>query len=91
MAEHRTFWKPPKRPKNKVSQLRQKVRKAWIAANPPNHQGYYTCGICRRQVHISEMELDHIIPSSARPDLIAEFSNLQPTHHQCNFEKGSKH
>ncbi|TAL08204.1 MAG: hypothetical protein EPO02_13535 [Nitrospirae bacterium] len=88
---HRTFWKQRKLEKRKIRKLRFKVRRAWIKANPPNHQGYYTCGICRRQVHESEMELDHILPSSSRPELIDDPNNLQPTHSICNRLKGSKH
>lgn len=74
----------------KIGKLRVKVRRDWIKANPPNHQGYYQCGICKRWVHESEMELDHILPSGKFPHLIAEFSNLQPTHHFCNQKKGSR-
>lgn len=74
----------------KIQLLRARTRRAWIKANPPNHQGYWVCGICKRWVHESEMELDHILPSGKYPHLIAEFSNLQPTHHKYNSEKGSK-
>mgnify|MGYP002345622309 CR=1 FL=1 len=71
--------------------LRQKTRRDWIKNNPPNHQGYWTCGICGRWVHESAMELDHIIPSSHAPQLIDDHSNLRPTHSKCNRIKGSKH
>lgn len=74
----------------KIGKLRVKVRREWIRENPPNHQGYYICGICRRWVHESEMELDHILPSGKFPELIAGHNNLQPTHHQCNSDKGSR-
>lgn len=75
----------------KKAKLRQKTRKAWIKANPTNHQGYWTCGICGRWVHESGMELDHILPSSGSPELLTDFNNLQPTHSICNRKKGSKH
>ncbi len=68
-----------------------KIKKKWKKLNPPNHEGYYTCGICKRAVHYTEVEIDHILPRSARPDLRFTMSNLQPAHHLCNFKKGSKH
>src|SRR5213596_3788639 len=68
-----------------------KIRKAWIKANPPNHEGYYVCGICGMAVHSSDMELDHIDSRSRSPASFADFSNLQPTHKNCNQEKGSKY
>lgn len=68
-----------------------KARKEWLKTNPPNFQGYYICGICGRWVHESEVELDHIQPRSARPDLRLDFNNLQPAHHMCNNNKSSKH
>lgn len=69
----------------------EKIRKAWIKANPPDHQGYYVCGICGTPVHIDDMELDHIIPRSGSPESFADFSNLQPAHgFPCNQQKASK-
>lgn len=67
-----------------------RIRKRWRKLNPPNHQGYYTCALCFRWVHESEMSLDHILPRSRRPDLVLEITNLQPTHYLCNSKKGSR-
>lgn len=66
-----------------------KIRKAWLKAHPPNHEGYYICAICGKW--ITTVEVDHIRPRSNRPDLRFEFDNLQPLCHRCNTEKGSKH
>lgn len=63
----------------------------WKKEHPPNHEGYYICGICGKWVDATEVSLDHIIPRSARPDLIFVDSNIQPTHYICNTKKGSKH
>lgn len=41
-----------------------RVRRLWIADNPPNHAGYYYCHIGGEWVHIDAAELDHIVPSS---------------------------
>lgn len=68
----------------------RKVRSAWVLKNPPNHEGYYLCGICGQSVHIDDMELDHINPRSGQPESIAEAVNLQPTHSRCNWSKGSR-
>lgn len=59
--------------------------------NPPNHQGQYLCGICAKTVHVSDFELDHILPRSSHPELKSVFDNLQPTHASCNRRKGSQH
>lgn len=67
-----------------------KFRKKWIENNPPNHEGQYLCGICGKPVSSSSFELDHVIPRSNRPDLIYEYSNLQPSHSECNYKKGSR-
>lgn len=74
----------------KKSALWRKVRATWVANNPPNHEGYYVCGICGRPVHIDEMELDHINPRSGAPESFSDFTNLQPAHGFCNGLKGSR-
>ena len=66
------------------------VRADWVRVNPPNHEGYYVCGICAKSVHVDDMELDHINPRSGNPESFADFLNLQPTHRWCNQQKGSK-
>jgi 5-methylcytosine-specific restriction endonuclease McrA len=65
-------------------------RKAWLAANPPDWKGEYTCGICGRPVHISEVTLDHIIPRSRDPRRCFDPENIQPSHGECNLIKGSR-
>jgi 5-methylcytosine-specific restriction endonuclease McrA len=75
----------------KVGKEWLKVRAVWLQLNRPNHQGYYTCAIGGEWVRAEEMELDHILPRSARPDLRFVLDNLQPTCHRHNTQKGSKH
>lgn len=67
-----------------------KVRKAWLSANPPTHEGQYVCGICAKSVNIYDMELDHVNPRSGNPESLSDFSNLQPSHSYCNQMKGSR-
>jgi 5-methylcytosine-specific restriction endonuclease McrA len=74
----------------KKSKLWAKVRREWVALNPPDHQGGYLCGICAKWVHKSEMELDHIISRAKAPQSFADLSNLQPTHSYCNQLKGGR-
>jgi 5-methylcytosine-specific restriction endonuclease McrA len=64
------------------------IRGQWVLANPPNHEGYYLCGICRRPVYYLEMQLDHI--DGREGTNLSNWDNLQPTHGLCNFDKGSK-
>jgi 5-methylcytosine-specific restriction endonuclease McrA len=79
----------PLNPNGKVGKEWLKVRRAWLKANPPNHQGYYVCAICGRWVHESEVEVDHILARTRRPDLRFDHTNLQPAHSRCNTKKGS--
>lgn len=48
----------------KAQAEKARVRRLWIADNPPNHAGYYYCHIGGEWVHIDAAELDHIVPSS---------------------------
>lgn len=64
-----------------------RLRKAWIKANPPNHEGTYLCGVCAKPVHISQFELDHI--KGREGALFSDLDNYQPTHSFCNQLKGS--
>ena len=34
-----------------------KARRVWVKNNPPDHTGYYVCGICGLPVHFSDMEV----------------------------------
>jgi 5-methylcytosine-specific restriction endonuclease McrA len=74
----------------KVTKEWLKVRREWIKLHPPNHQGYYVC-FKGDWVRAEDMELDHIIPRSHRPDLRFVLSNLQPSCSRHNTQKGSKH
>lgn len=70
----------------------KRIRKAWVAAHPPNHQGYWRCYLCGGWVHTSEMELDHVEPRGSSSRAVHNSDkNLYPTHYLCNREKGSKH
>lgn len=81
----------PLNPRGKKARLWVQIRRAWIKANPPDHHGGYLCGICAKWVHKDEMDLDHILSRSSRPDLFDNMDNLQPTHSWCNQLKGSVH
>ena len=65
-----------------------RVRKEWVKENPPDHAGYYVCGICGKPVHFSEMEVDHIDGRLGRN--LVDKENLQPSHVLCNRLKGSR-
>lgn len=75
----------------KVAKKWAEYRQQWFEENPPDVGGYYLCGICGIPLHIDDAVLDHIIPRSNRPDLRFKPSNIQPTHWECNSQKGSKH
>lgn len=77
------------RRKGKYGKLWDKARAAWIKANPPNHEGYYTCWICGHWVKAEEMVLDHIRSRVRAPSLRFVPTNFAPAHSQCNEEKGS--
>ena len=64
-----------------------KVRKEWVRLNPPDHEGYYLCGICGLPVHYSDMEVDHI--EGRDGGNLVDKENLQPSHSVCNRLKGS--
>ena len=72
----------------KVTKAWLKTRANWVKNNPPNHQGYYLCGLCGKPVHYTEFELDHI--EGRRGKLLSNEENLQPTHSWCNRMKGSR-
>jgi 5-methylcytosine-specific restriction endonuclease McrA len=65
-----------------------RVRKEWVKENPPDHEGYYVCGLCGLPVHYLEMEVDHVM--GRRGALLVDKAHLQPTHGTCNHEKGSR-
>ena len=65
-----------------------KVRREWIRDNPPNHEGFYICGICARPVHCESFELDHVVGRDGGN--LVDKENLQPSHMLCNRLKGSR-
>jgi len=65
-------------------------RYQWLKDNPPDHDGYYICGICGKPVWVGDVTLDHILPRSSHPELILDVSNIQPAHGKCNSDKGSR-
>ena len=65
-----------------------RVRKEWVKENPPDHTGYYVCGICSLPVHFSEMEVDHVVGRVGGN--LVDKENLQPSHTVCNRLKGSR-
>lgn len=70
-----------------------RIRRLWIADNPPNHAGYYYCHIKGEWVHIDVMELDHIVPSSVErinTDEPGWQDKLRPACIPHNRWKGSK-
>jgi 5-methylcytosine-specific restriction endonuclease McrA len=67
-----------------------KRRREWIKANPPNHQGYWVCYLCRQWVHETGMELDHVEPRGLGGVKSKRMGELRPTHGPCNRDKGSK-
>lgn len=90
-------FKPPKEPKplkakpgykmkqvGKYGKKSLATRKEWIKRFPPDHAGYYVCGICGGPVAAKGMELDHIKQRSTNPELRFELDNLRPTHAACN-------
>lgn len=79
--------KPKKRARNRGRSEWLKARRQWVKSNPPNHQGYWECGICGRWVHEDEMELDHIEKRGSHPEKVFEQENLRPTHPLCNQER----
>lgn len=88
--------KPTKKPKaapkpirksGKVAQAWAAKKKQWFKDNPPNHQGFYTCGICLLHVHKDSVDLDHIVNRSVAPGRRYDDDNLQPVHPSCNENK----
>jgi 5-methylcytosine-specific restriction endonuclease McrA len=76
----------------------QTIRRKWFKQNPSN-QGYYYCIYCGKAVTrdpdllamgVERVELDHIHSRSRYPELRFELTNLAPSCHNCNTEKGSK-
>lgn len=65
-------------------------RKKWLFNHPPNHEGFYTCYICKRWIKANEVTLDHIKSRSRHPELVFDEDNMRPCCYDCNFKKGSR-
>jgi 5-methylcytosine-specific restriction endonuclease McrA len=74
----------------KIDEQWVEARALWFQLNEPSHEGYYTCALCGRVVHIDEVTLDHVIPRSRDVTLKYDQANLAPMHFACNNEKGSR-
>lgn len=75
----------------RVGRYRMKRKEQWVHDHPPDENGYYTCHLCKKPVHVSVMKLDHVLPKGSTPKVIAEADdNLKPSHTICNNEKGSQ-
>ena len=87
----------PKKPMKRLGKVGQRwleTRRQWIADNPPAHNGTWPCALnlsplCLRFVDIDQLQLDHAISRSKRPDLRYVMSNLQPSCAPCNTQKSS--
>lgn len=75
----------PIRQVGKVTKQWLKTRQQWIALNPPDWLGNYTCGICGGIVAKEVMQLDHIEKRSTHPEKRFDLTNLRPTHEKCNY------
>ena len=65
-----------------------RVRKEFVQENPPDHAGFYLCGICSLPVHFLDMEVDHVVGRVGGN--LVDKENLQPSHTVCNRLKGSR-
>ena|SRR3990167_3022879 len=99
-VDHLSMW-CFKKPKTKIKRTPLKktgkkwnkwtaFRKKYLKNHPPNHEGYYQCYLCFRWIESKDITLDHVIPRSARPDLVFDENNIRLCCGQCNSEKGSK-
>lgn len=60
----------------------------WKKTQKPNHQGYYTCYLCGRQV--AYLMAEHTKSKVRHPNLRTDPNNLKPVCADCNERKGSK-
>jgi 5-methylcytosine-specific restriction endonuclease McrA len=93
--DHTVFYCPAKpkkaiNPRGKYAQRMEFVRAEWYRTHPPDHQGYYYCYLCGKAITKAQTELDHVLSRSRHPELRFELSNLRPSCHECNSEKGSR-
>jgi 5-methylcytosine-specific restriction endonuclease McrA len=76
--------------KGKYGRLWEHTRASFLAANPPNHQGYYVCYLCSKWIPANEITVDHVVARSREPGLRFVFSNLAFACSSCNEAKGSR-
>lgn len=61
----------------------QHAAPCWLCGQPIDYQA-------DRRRHPNALNVDHVIPRSARPDLAFARSNLRPAHRHCNLSRGNK-
>lgn len=66
-----------------------KFRRRYLDNHPPNHEGYYTCYLCKKWVKPDEVTLDHVKSRSRHPELVYDEANIRFACYGCNNEKGS--
>ena len=69
----------------KVSKARQADRRAKLKAEPADYRGMRQCYLC--QQWFVNVDLEHVIDASVRPDLRHEPSNHKWACNPCNLEK----
>lgn len=78
----------------KTKSRRMKTRYEWLAANPPDEDGYWYCYIskhplCPRKLTIESLNLEHNLSKTRRPDLRDDITNIFPACRWDNQAKGS--
>lgn len=76
--------------RGKVTNEWLRVRKEYLKANPPNHQGYYICANCGKWIPESYVEVDHIKKRGSHPELRYEHTNLQILCRRCHDRKDNQ-
>lgn len=71
----------------------KRCRKAFLRTQL-NNEGFYVCSQlnghgCGRWLQAGEVEVDHLIKRSVRPDLKYDHKNLQCLCHACHLRKDS--
>lgn len=63
------------------------IKTKWREKNPPNKDGYYTCWICGKPVHMDKVSFDHVAPVAQYPEYAKDLSNIKPSHGFCNEQR----
>jgi len=52
------------------------------------HRAFFgKCYLCERPLELGDLEVEHRIPQSERPDLAADWANLYPSCDRCNAQR----